>query len=131
MEKQPKSYEQKDTALGGIDAIALSYPHYYSTQVEWAEAYNAPIYIHDDDKEWVTRPSDRIVFWSGEYLELNDGLTLYRLGGHFSGGTVLLWDNETATDGVLLTGDIIQVRPQLGELHVQLSQSDSIARSKG
>lgn len=52
--------------LGGIQAIALSHPHYYSTQVEWAEAFQAPIYIHEDDKEWVTRPSNHIHFWSGK-----------------------------------------------------------------
>lgn len=38
--------------LGGIDAIALSHPHYYSTQVEWAEAFDATIYIHEDDEKW-------------------------------------------------------------------------------
>lgn len=25
--------------LGGIDAIAISHPHYYSAQVEWAETF--------------------------------------------------------------------------------------------
>ncbi|KHE73197.1 hypothetical protein [Halobacillus sp. BBL2006] len=93
-------------AEGGIDAIALSHPHYYTTQVEWAGTFNCPIYIHEDDKEWVQRQSERIVFWSGEAKTLSDGLTLYRLGGHFSGGAVLHWQNQ---EGVLLTGDIIQV----------------------
>ena len=55
----------KINELGGINAIALSHPHYYSSQVEWAEAFDAPIYIHEDDKEWVTRPSEHIIFWSG------------------------------------------------------------------
>ncbi|MCM3664798.1 MBL fold metallo-hydrolase [Mesobacillus subterraneus] len=92
--------------IGGIDAIALSHPHYYSTQVEWAERFNTVIYIHEDDRQWVTRPSERIIFWSGEFLELDEGVTLHRLGGHFDGGTVLHWKKE---QGVLLTGDIIQV----------------------
>ncbi|GIN21795.1 hypothetical protein J1TS3_29290 [Siminovitchia fordii] len=52
--------------LGGIDAISLSHPHYYSTQVQWAEAFDCPIYIHEDDKKWVMEPSNRIVFWSDE-----------------------------------------------------------------
>ncbi|HEX7064040.1 MAG TPA: MBL fold metallo-hydrolase [Bacillales bacterium] len=95
--------------LGGIDAIALSHPHYYSTQVEWAEALDVPIYIHEDDREWVMRPSEKIKFWSGEELELADGLSLYRLGGHFKGGTVLHWENGNDGQGILLTGDIIQV----------------------
>ncbi|KSU84333.1 Metallo-beta-lactamase superfamily protein [Fictibacillus enclensis] len=95
--------------LGGIDAIALSHPHYYSTQVEWAEAFEAPIYIHEDDKEWVTRSSPMIKFWSGETLELSDGLTLYRLGGHYKGGAIVHWSQGNEGKGVLLTGDIIQV----------------------
>ncbi|MCF6409438.1 MBL fold metallo-hydrolase [Pseudalkalibacillus salsuginis] len=95
--------------LGGIDAIALSHPHYYSTQVEWAHAFDAPIYIHGDDRQWVMEPSERIHFWSGEELQLKSGITLHRLGGHFSGGAVLHWKEGNAGKGVLLTGDIIQV----------------------
>ncbi|MEN2769045.1 MBL fold metallo-hydrolase [Ornithinibacillus xuwenensis] len=95
--------------LGGIDAIALSHPHYYTTQVEWAEAFNALIYIHEDDQEWVTRPSDRIVFWSGETLELDKGIILHRLGGHYKGGAVLEWKEGNDEKGILLSGDIIQV----------------------
>ncbi len=95
--------------LGGIDAIALSHPHYYATQVEWAETFDALIYIHEDDKEWVTRPSERIVFWSGEKRKLNNGLILHRLGGHFKGGAVLEWQHGNQGLGVLLSGDIIQV----------------------
>ncbi|AGA23973.1 Hypothetical protein YmaE [Bacillus subtilis subsp. subtilis str. BSP1] len=95
--------------LGGIQAIALSHPHYYSTQVEWAEAFQAPIYIHEDDKEWVTRPSNHIHFWSGETLNVKPGLDLYRLGGHFKGGAVLHWSKGNEGKGCLLTGDIITV----------------------
>ncbi|WP_449621117.1 MBL fold metallo-hydrolase [Robertmurraya sp. Marseille-Q9965] len=95
--------------LGGLQAIALSHPHYYSTQVEWAEIFNAPIYIHEDDKEWVTRPSDKIIFWSGESLELDKGEVIHRLGGHFKGGSVLEWKDGNEQKGILLSGDIIQV----------------------
>ncbi|MED1204659.1 hypothetical protein [Heyndrickxia acidicola] len=95
--------------LGGIQAIALSHPHYYSTQVEWAEVFDAPIYIHEDDKAWVTRPSDRIIYWSGDRLELEKGMILHRFGGHFKGGAVLEWKEGNDQKGVLLSGDIIQV----------------------
>lgn len=95
--------------LGGIKAIALSHPHFYSAQVTWAEAFDVPIFIHEDDRQWVVRESDRIQFWSGEEMHLWDGLTLHRLGGHFKGGTVLHWANGYNRQGVLLTGDIIQV----------------------
>ncbi|WP_271852553.1 MBL fold metallo-hydrolase [Planococcus maritimus] len=96
-------------ALGGIDAIALSHPHYYSTQVEWAETFDAKIYIHEDDRQWVTRPSDLIIFWSGETLEVAEGFTLHRIGGHFKGAAILEWKDGSAGKGVLLTGDIVRV----------------------
>jgi len=51
-------------ALGGIFAIAISHPHYYSSMVEWSERFgNVPIYLHADDRRWVVRPSRNIVFW--------------------------------------------------------------------
>lgn len=95
--------------MGGIDAIALSHPHYYATQVEWAEAFDAKIYIHDDDRQWVTRMSERIVFWTGEELELHDGVVVHRVGGHFKGACVASWRHGSEGKCVLLAGDIIRV----------------------
>ncbi len=108
------SYLDEDTIqaineIGGIDAIALSHPHYYSSQVEWAEVFNVPIYIHEDDTKWVMRESERMIFWHGESWELAPGLTIHRLGGHFQGGAVLHVKEGNEGQGLLLTGDIIQV----------------------
>lgn len=94
---------------GGIKAIAISHPHYYSSMVEWAERFDAPIYLHEADKQWVMRPSERITFWSGETLKLLDDVTLIRLGGHFAGGTVLHRAGSENKQGLVLSGDIIQV----------------------
>lgn len=95
---------------GGLEAMALSHPHYYSSIVEWSHAFdNAPIYIHAADREWVTRPDPAIVFWEGETHSLGDGLTLIRGGGHFEGGSLLHWPAGADGRGVLLAGDIIQV----------------------
>jgi glyoxylase-like metal-dependent hydrolase (beta-lactamase superfamily II)/rubredoxin len=96
-------------SLGGLNAIALSHPHYYSSQVVWAEKFDVPIYIHEDDKEWVMRPSDQIFFWSGESLTLSGDMTVHRLGGHFKGASILEWNSGNDEKGVLLTGDVIQV----------------------
>lgn len=95
--------------LGGIAAVAISHPHYYSSMVEWANAFDAPVYLHAGDREWVMRPDDRIVFWEGETRELGSGLTLVRCGGHFPGGTVLHWAAGCEGRGALLSGDIVQV----------------------
>jgi hypothetical protein len=95
--------------LGSLTAIAISHPHYYSTMVEWADRFDIPIYLHEADREWVMRPSERITFWSGETYPLSDSMTLLRLGGHFPGGTVLHWKQGASGKGALLSGDIIQV----------------------
>ena len=78
-------------ALGGISAIAISHPHYYSSMIEWSQAFNAPIYLHAADRRWVMRPEPSIIFWDGETRPVISDLTLIRCGGHFSGGTVLHW----------------------------------------
>jgi hypothetical protein len=96
-------------ALGGITAIAISHPHYYSSMVEWARAFDAPIFLHAADQEWVMRHDPAIVFWDGETRELGEGLTLIRCGGHFAGGTVLHWAAGAGGRGALLSGDILQV----------------------
>jgi hypothetical protein len=96
-------------ALGGISAIAISHPHYYSSMVEWAHAFDAPVYLHAADRQWVMRPDPSLVFWDGESRELGTGLTLIRCGGHFAGGTVLHWAGGADGRGALLSGDILQV----------------------
>jgi hypothetical protein len=95
--------------LGGLKAIAISHPHYYTTMVEWAQRFDVPIYLHESDRQWVMRPSEHIVFWSGETRPLAGDTTLIRLGGHFRGGQVLHWPAGAEGKGVLLSGDIIQV----------------------
>lgn len=95
--------------LGGLTAMAISHPHYYSTMVEWADRFDIPIFLHEADRQWVMRTSERIHFWSGETYPLSDDLLLIRLGGHFAGGTVLHWRQGAEGRGALLSGDIIQV----------------------
>ena len=94
---------------GGVAAIAISHPHYYSSMVEWSRAFDTPIYLHVDDREHVMRPDPAIEFWTGETKSLFGGLTLIRCGGHFAGGTVAHWPDGANGKGALLVGDIIQV----------------------
>jgi hypothetical protein len=96
-------------AAGGIRAIAISHPHYYGTMVEWGRAFDVPVYLHEADREWVMRPDPRLQFWRGDTLQLADGLTLIRCGGHFAGGTVLHWARGAGGHGALLSGDVIAV----------------------
>ena len=93
---------------GGLAAIAISHPHYYSAMVEWAHRFDCPIHLHAADAEWVMRPDPVVEHWEGNVKELGHGLTLIRGGGHFPGGTIL---HRGGGAGTLLTGDIIQVIP--------------------
>ncbi len=99
-------------ARGGIRAIAISHPHFYSSMIQWAEYFGAQIFLHAADRAWVMRKSPRIQFWDGATLSLWDGLTLINCGGHFEGGTVLhcpAASRGRGSKGALLTSDIITV----------------------
>ncbi len=98
-------------ALGGVSAIAISHPHYYSGNRLWAEAFDAPVLLHEADRAWVVDPHPRIRFWASETEPLPGGLTLRRAGGHFPGGAVLHWPDGANGRGALLSGDILQVVP--------------------
>jgi len=95
--------------LGGLHAIAISHPHFYTTMVEWAHAFDCPIHLHAADKAWIMRPDAAIKLWDGETLKLWDGVTLIRCGGHFEGGTVLHWAQGAGGRGVVCAGDILTV----------------------
>src|SRR3981189_3059337 len=42
--------------MGGVSAIAISHPHYYTTMVEWSRALGGvPIHLHAADRQWVMR----------------------------------------------------------------------------
>ena len=77
-------------ALGGVSAIAISHPHFYSSMIEWSQAFgDVPIHLHNGDAAWVSRPDPRVTFWAGETYPIVNGLTLVRCGGHFDGSSVL------------------------------------------
>jgi glyoxylase-like metal-dependent hydrolase (beta-lactamase superfamily II) len=91
-------------ALGGIQAIAISHPHYYGTMVEWSRAFgDAPINLHEQDKGWVVRSTDALQFWQGATKSLFGGVELVRCGGHFDGYQVAHWKD------LLFAGDQPQV----------------------
>jgi hypothetical protein len=95
--------------LGGVSAIAISHPHFYGSMIEWAHAFDAPVYIHAADQQWVARPDDAVVFWEGDAHSLGDGLTLINAGVHFDGGQVLHWADGEGGNGALFSGDIFSV----------------------
>ena len=110
--------EARIRELGGLAAIAISHPHFYTTNRAWAEAFDVPVWLHADDAAWVMRPHARLRHWPGETQALLPGLTLVRCGGHFAGATVLHWAEGA---GRLFSGDVLQVAQD--RLHVSVMRS--------
>ena len=95
--------------LGGLKAIAISHPHFYTTMVEWARAFDCPIHLNSADSDWIIRKDGAIKLWTGDTLKLWDGVTLVRCGGHFPGGTVMHWAGGAGGRGIICAGDILSV----------------------
>jgi hypothetical protein len=102
--------------LGGLHAIAISHPHYYTRMQDWARSFDCPVHLHAADAEWIMRPNPAVRHWHGETLKIADGVTLLRLGGHFPGGTVLHWADGAEGRGAILSGDILQVAADLSRV---------------
>ena len=97
-------------ALGGLSAMAISHPHFYTTMTEWSRVFgDAPIYLHSSNKNWVRRCDAQIRFWDEERISLNKEISLTRVGGHFEGSTVLHWSGTADSKGALLVGDSMYV----------------------
>jgi glyoxylase-like metal-dependent hydrolase (beta-lactamase superfamily II) len=99
-------------AKGGLRAIAISHPHFYSAMTEWSRKLgDVPIYLHADDRDHVMDPSPNIQFWTGETKDLGGGVTLICCGGHFTGSTALHWAAGAGGKGALFTADTVMVNP--------------------
>lgn len=103
-------------ALGGLRMVAISHPHYYTCMQDWARTFDCPIHLHAADTDWIMRPDPMIRPWDGEILEIAQGVTLLRLGGHFPGGTVLHWADGADGRGAILSGDVVQVAADLSRV---------------
>jgi glyoxylase-like metal-dependent hydrolase (beta-lactamase superfamily II) len=115
---------------GGLAAIAISHPHYYSAMVEWAHRFGCPVLLHADDSRWIMRPDSAIELWEGETRAVGD-LVLVRCGGHFPGGTVLWWPSGASGAGALLSGDIVQVIPDRSHVGFMYSYPNLIPLPAG
>jgi hypothetical protein len=99
--------------MGGLAAIVISHPHYYTTHLDWAHTFDCPVYLSWEDKEWLNR-LDRLgkarTFIEGleEEIEVRGektGVKALKLGGHFPGSLVCL------AFGKLLVADTLVTTP--------------------
>ncbi|KAI0178994.1 beta-lactamase-like protein [Hypoxylon sp. FL1284] len=99
---------EKIKSLGGLKAIVISHPHYYTTNVEWARAFDCPVYIASEDKGWRQQESNHHVTFSETELDLPidnapSGIKVLKLGGHFPGSCVFLYDGRLLIADTLVT----------------------------
>lgn len=97
----------KVNELGGLKAIVISHPHYYSTWADWSKTFSCPVYIGAPDEEWLQNKGTM----DAEYRlltetytpilpdEIQPPVTAILTGGHFPGSLLLHWD------GILFNAD--------------------------
>ncbi|KAL3956795.1 hypothetical protein ACCO45_009641 [Purpureocillium lilacinum] len=82
---------------GRLAAIVISHPHYYSTHVQWARAFACPVDLTDVDTE-----IPGLGGGSGS-KDGGTGARALKLGGHFPGSLVLLFDGRLFIADTLVT----------------------------
>lgn len=86
-------------ALGGLSAIVISHPHYYSTWADWSRTFNCPVYVGGPDAAWLQRtdvPGADICYLTERSTPIpvgpragDVGITAILAGGHFPGSLLL------------------------------------------
>ncbi|KAK5112488.1 hypothetical protein LTR62_004245 [Meristemomyces frigidus] len=81
---------------GGLKAIVISHPHYYSTHLDWANTFDCPVYVALNDEKWLSRKDGegRRRLLASRSEQILPGVTAIKTGGHFSGSLVLLWKKK-------------------------------------
>lgn len=112
-------------SIGGLQAIAFSHPHYYSTMNEWAGLFDCPVYIHAKDSEWIMYRNEKIKLWTGGSMPLWDGIDIKHTGGHFPGSCVLYLPMHS-TQGAILSGDSFYISRSKKHIAVMYSYPNQI-----
>jgi hypothetical protein len=81
---------------GGLKAIVISHPHFYTTHLDWAKIFDCPVYVAKDDEEWLNREDveGRRRLFDGPTREIVPSVTAVKVGGHFPGSLVLHWSKK-------------------------------------
>ena len=110
---------------GGLKTIAFSHPHFYSTMNDWAKIFDCPVYIHQNDEQWILNKGRRVNLWSGQEKELWNGIKLINVGGHFPGSSIL-HAPFLSPEGVVLCGDTFVISPSKKHVAVMHSYPNKI-----
>lgn len=78
--------------LGGLSAIVISHPHFYTTWKDWSATFNnVPVYLAEPDKSWLNRSltDANVRFLTERHTPLVPDVTAIICGGHFPGSMCL------------------------------------------
>jgi len=114
---------------GGLKAIVFSHPHYYSTMNEWAAAFNCPIYIHQNDREFIFYRTEAVKLWEGDLHPLWDDISIVHTGGHFPGSS-LLRIASLSPQGAILAGDSFYLSKSKRHIAIMHSYPNQILLTK-
>lgn len=109
---------------GGLKAIVISHPHYYTTHLDWAKALECPVIFAKDDEEWINRKDDSGLrrLMSETIEEIVPGVKAAKTGGHFPGSLVLLWNKRLMIADTFVTTPVRVLRQ-----HPSSTSADFIA----
>jgi glyoxylase-like metal-dependent hydrolase (beta-lactamase superfamily II) len=110
---------------GGLKAIAISHPHYYSSINDWADAFDCPIYIHQNDEVFIYTKGPNITLWNGAEKTLWDNIKIKNIGGHFPGSSILILPS-LSSGGTILCGDTFYISPSKRHVSVMYSYPNFI-----
>ena len=87
--------------FGGLKAIVISHPHYYSTWADWSRTFSCPVFVGAPDERWFERrdvPGTDLRLLTEIHTPIlpNEipGVTAILAGGHFPGSLLLHWDGN-------------------------------------
>jgi glyoxylase-like metal-dependent hydrolase (beta-lactamase superfamily II) len=112
-------------AKGGLKAMAISHPHYYSNMNDWAEAFDCPIYLHRSDERWIVDKGRHVSLWDGDEKPLWDGMRIIHIGGHFPGSSILHVP-FLSREAAVLCGDTLYLSPSKKHFAVMYSYPNRI-----
>ncbi|TLD25930.1 hypothetical protein E2P81_ATG09587 [Venturia nashicola] len=106
-----ENFVQDVKSKGGLKAIVISHPHFYTTHLEYASAFSCPVYVSSDDSEWLSRADltglrTPLVTRSTEIIP---GITAIKAGGHFPGSLLLHVKTSTGGNALMLADTIMTV----------------------
>jgi glyoxylase-like metal-dependent hydrolase (beta-lactamase superfamily II) len=103
---------------GGLTAIVISHPHFYTTHLEWATVFGCHVYMSKDDEEWLNREDKdgvrKLVSGVTEIEEVGGEVKMVQCGGHFDGSSVLLWEKKLCIADTFMS---VPVSPSFSPSH--------------